>query len=63
MKNQPDLIAVNDKIQLIKILLNELKEEADNFPAIFKNSKRALASLKMMELSISDIIEFEILYD
>ena len=42
------------------VLLIDLEKEADDFPAILKNSKRALASLKMMELNISDLVEFGI---
>lgn len=60
MENQLDLIAVNNKIQQITALLNELQQEAENFPAISKNSKRALASLKMIELNISDLVEFNL---
>ncbi|MCD4743658.1 MAG: hypothetical protein K8R67_14440 [Desulfobacteraceae bacterium] len=60
MENQLDLIAVNNKIQQITALLNKLQQEAENFPAISKNSKRALASLKMMELNISDLVEFNL---
>ena len=60
MENQLDLIAVNNKIQQITALLNKLQQEAENFPAIFRNSKRALASLKMMELNISDLVEFNL---
>ena len=58
MKNNPDILVINDKIQQIQLLFSELQQEADNFPAILKNSKRALASLKMMELNISDLVEF-----
>ena len=60
MENNPDIIVINDKIQQIKVLLNELQQEANNFPAISKNSKRALASLKMIEFSISDLVEFNL---
>ena len=60
MENNPDIIVINDKIQQIKSLFSELQQEANGLPAILKNSKRALASLKMMELNISDIVEFEV---
>ena len=60
MENNPDIIVINNKIQQIKALLNELQQDADSFPAISKNSKRALASLKMMELNVSDIVEFKV---
>ncbi|MCK5097267.1 MAG: hypothetical protein KAR45_04150 [Desulfobacteraceae bacterium] len=60
MENNPDIIVINNKIQQIKALLSDLQQDADDFPAISKNSKRALASLKMMELNISDIVEFKV---
>ena len=60
MENNPDIIVINDKIQQIKSLFSELQQEANGLPAILKNSKRAVASLKMMELNISDIVEFEV---
>ena len=59
MGNNPDILVINNKIQKIKLLFSELQQEADGIPAILKKSKRALASLKMMELNISDIVEFE----
>nr|MBC8438400.1 hypothetical protein [Candidatus Desulfobacula maris] len=51
---------VNDKILKIKQLLLELEVEATQFPALEKNSKRALASIKMLELNISDILVFDL---
>jgi|FLOH01.1.fsa_nt_gi hypothetical protein len=60
MKNFSDLKGVNDKILKIKQLLIELEAEAKQFPALEKNSKRALASIKMLELNISDILAFDL---
>lgn len=60
MEKSPDIIAINNKIQQIKLLFNSLQQEADGIPAILKNSKRALASLKMMEINISDLVEFKV---
>ena len=60
MKNFSNLKGVNDKILKIKQLLLELKAEAAQFPALEKNSKRALASIKMLELNISDILAFDL---
>jgi hypothetical protein len=60
MKNFPDLKAINDKILTIKQLLTELEAAADNFPSLAKNSKRALASMKMLELNISDLVLFDL---
>ncbi|MBT3387371.1 MAG: hypothetical protein HN417_05530 [Desulfobacula sp.] len=60
MKNFSGLNGVNDKILKIKQLLIELEKEAKQFPALEKNSKRALASIKMLELNISDIVAFDL---
>lgn len=60
MKNFSGLNGVNDKILKIKQLLIELETEAKQFPALEKNSKRALASIKMLELNISDIVAFDL---
>ncbi|MBC2705804.1 hypothetical protein [Desulfobacula sp.] len=60
MKNFSDLTVVNDKILKIKQLLTELEIEAEQFPALSRNSKRALASIKMLELNISDIVAFDL---
>lgn len=59
MKNFSNLNGVNDKILKIKQLLIEIGDEADQFPALERNSKRALASIKMLELNISDIVAFD----
>ncbi|MCD4722443.1 MAG: hypothetical protein K8S13_21680 [Desulfobacula sp.] len=59
MKNFSNLSVVNDKILKIKQLLTELEAEAEQFPALSRNSKRALASIKMLELNISDIVALE----
>jgi len=61
MKNSSDLIIVNNKILKIKQLLNELVSDAKQFPALSRNSKRALASIKMLELNISDIVTFDLI--
>jgi len=60
MKNFSNLNEVNVKILKIKQLLIELEAEAEQFPALSRNSKRALASIKMLELNISDIVAFDL---
>lgn len=61
MKNFSNLKGVNNKIIQIKQLLTELEKEAEQFPALSRNSKRALASMKMLELNISDIVAFDLI--
>lgn len=60
MKPHADIHAINDKIQAVKALLTDLNRDAEEFPAMAKNSKRALASVKMMELNVSDLITFDL---
>lgn len=60
MKTLPDLIKLNDHILKIKDLIIELESMAPTFPALSRNSKRALASIKMLELNISDIITLDL---
>ncbi len=60
MEKDFNIIAIHNKIMLIKQLFYELETHAESFPALKRNSKRALASLKMMELSVSDIVEFDL---
>ena len=59
----PDVSKLNDNIVKIKNLLTELEAMAPLFPAISRNSKRALASIKMMELNISDLITLDLMDD
>jgi hypothetical protein len=59
----PDVLKLNDNIVKIKNLLTELEAMAPSFPAISRNSKRALASIKMMELNISDLITLDLMDD
>ena len=63
MKNFPNLKTINDNILKIKQLLTELETQAEQFPALSRNSKRALASIKMLELNISDIVAFDLADD
>lgn len=60
MKNSANLLEINTKILQIKQLLTELEIDSAVFPALSRNSKRALASLKMLELNISDIVTFDL---
>jgi len=59
MSKQPDLHSVDQKIQVIKQAAEELKLLSDNFPAAEKNTARILASLKMMEINISDVLRLD----
>ena len=56
MKTQEDLNEINEKIGQLKQTAQDLNRDADDFPALSKNTARILASIKMLELNISDIV-------
>jgi hypothetical protein len=57
MAQQIDLYEINDKIQLLKKTAEELNRIGEDFPAIARNTVRILASVKMLEINISDLVE------
>lgn len=61
MQTENELKKIDEKIKLLSNTAKELKVLADNIPAITRNTTRLLASVKMMELNISDCIDFDIL--
>ena len=61
MYEQKKIIILNEKIKKIKELFYELEIDSGSFPALNRNTKRALASLKMIEFNISDLIEFDLI--
>ncbi len=57
MTQQIDLNEINAKIQLLKKTAQELNRIGEEFPAIARNTVRILASVKMLEINVSDLIE------
>jgi len=57
MVEKIDLKEIDTKIQSMKKTAEELKQMADGFPALYRNSSRILASIKMLEVNISDITD------
>ena len=57
MAQQIDLKTINDKIQLLKKTAEELNQIGEDFPALARNTVRILASVKMLELNVSDLVE------
>ena len=57
MKPAIDLNELNSKIRTMKECAKELNRLGEEFPALYRNTVRILASLKMLELNISDITE------
>lgn len=60
MDQQIKLSEIDAKIQSMKKTAAELKSlAADNFPALARNTVRLLASLKMLELNVSDVFRLD----
>ena len=57
MAQQIDLHQINDKIQLLKKTAEDLNRMGEDFPAIARNTVRILASVKMLEINVSDLVE------
>ena len=57
MAQQIDLHEINDKIQLLKKTAEDLNRFGEDFPAIARNTVRILASVKMLEINVSDLVE------
>ena len=60
MAAQTDLRKINSKIQLLKSTAVELGRLGEDMPFLVRNIVRILASIKMMEINISDLMD---LYD
>ena len=57
MNHNLNLEKINAEIQSIKKSADELKKAGDSFPTLTRNAIRILASTKMLELNISDLVE------
>ena len=56
-----DLKELDGYIRHIKSEALKLKDRGENFPALARNTERLLASVKMLELNISDAAALELL--
>jgi len=59
MKVQNDIKKIYDKIRVLKRTAEELNRMGEDFPALARNSTRILASIKMLELNVSDLVELD----
>ena len=57
MNEHINIKVIDANIQLMKKAAEELELMADNFPALARNTARILASLKMLEINVSDVIQ------
>lgn len=60
MKNNFDLARMADNIGLLRKTTEALRKMGKDLPAVEKNTSRILASIKMLELNISDPVELSI---
>jgi hypothetical protein len=51
------LVKIDEKIQAIKKAALELRELSNGIQAVERNADRILASTKMLEINISDVLE------
>ena len=59
MMNRMKLKKMDVRIKKIKKAALELKEFSGGIQAVDRNASRILASVKMLEINISDILELE----
>ena len=52
-----DLLELDKRIQLIKQAAQELKELSGGIQAVDRNADRILASAKMLEINVSDVLD------
>ena len=57
MESQANLRKINSKIQLLKTTATELSRLGENTPFLARNCTRILASVKMLEINISDLMD------
>jgi len=55
--NRRDIKKLDTRIKTIKKAAQELKELSGGIPAVDRNAERVLASVKMLEINISDILD------
>jgi hypothetical protein len=58
-----DMEGLHSNIQRARQAVEELKRLGEDFPAVARNAERILASLKMLEINVSDIAEGGLLPD
>ena len=59
MTRQIDINEINNKIQLLKKTAQELNRMGEDFPALARNTARILASVKMLEINVSDLVDLQ----
>jgi hypothetical protein len=55
--NRREMKKIDTRIKTIKKAAQELKELSGGMPAVDRNAGRILASVKMLEINISDLLD------
>lgn len=55
MTPETDLREIRHKIKSLRQTAEELKKMGEDFPALYRNTSRILASVKMLELNLPDV--------
>jgi len=56
MTPRKDLNEIDAKIQLMKKTAEDLNRIGEDFPALARNTVRILASIKMLEINVCDVV-------
>ena len=59
MNSDIDLAQINEKVQLLKQTAQALNQAGEYFPAIARNTVRILASIKMLEINVTDLVDLD----
>jgi hypothetical protein len=57
MGERVDLTAMDERIKAIKAAATELKSLSGDLEAVRRNADRILASVRMLEINVSDVVE------
>jgi hypothetical protein len=55
MTDRYNLKEMAEKIADLKKTAEELRDLGEDFPALYRNTRRVLAGIKMLEMNISDL--------
>jgi hypothetical protein len=54
-----DMVSLHQNIQAAHRAVTEIKRLGEDFPSVARNAERMLASLKMLEINVSDVIDLD----
>jgi len=59
MPSTIDMNSLDLNIRTARCAVEEIKRLGEDFPSVARNAERMLASLKMIEISVSDVMDLE----